>query len=92
MPRPRMRRRIRGKPNSFYFKPAGIRMIDLKESVLHLDEFEAIRLIDFKEIDQIEACKKMNISQPTLSRLLRSARVKISKAIVNGDAIKIEKE
>lgn len=91
MPRPRIRRRIRGRPNSSYFKPVGIRLIDLEESILKMDEFEAIRLIDYLEIGQIEACKKMNISQPTLSRLLQSARKKISQAIVKGQAIKIDK-
>ena len=30
MPRPCIKRRIRGQPNSSYFKPAGIRMIELK--------------------------------------------------------------
>ena len=89
MPRPFMRRRVRGRPNSSYFKPAGIRMIELEETILTLPEFEAMRLIDFKEIPQEEAAKKMEISQPTLSRILKSARRKISDAIINGKAIKI---
>ncbi|MBU2053034.1 MAG: DUF134 domain-containing protein [Nanoarchaeota archaeon] len=92
MPRPRIRRRIRGKPEATYFKPAGIRMIDLEESVLDINEFEAIRLVDFEGIEQEQAGKSMEISQPTLSRLLKSARRKISEAIVKGKAIKIEKE
>ena len=91
MPRPCIRRRIRGRPNSSYFKPAGIRTIDLEETSLSLDEFEAIRLIDFQESPQEEAAKKMKISQPTLSRILKSARKKLSDAIINGKAIKIEK-
>jgi len=91
MPRPCKRRRIMGRPNSSYFKPAGIRKIDLEETSLSLDEFEAIRLIDFQESPQEEAAKKMKISQPTLSRILKSARKKLSDAIINGKAIKIEK-
>ena len=78
-----------GKPNSFYFKPAGIRMIDLDESEISLPEFEAIRLIDFERISQIEAGKKMQVSQSTLSRILFSGRRKIADAIINGKAIKI---
>jgi len=89
MPRPCKRRRIRGRPNSSYFKPAGIRKINLEETSLSLDEFEAIRLIDFQETPQEEASKKMQISQPTLSRILKSARKKISDSIINGKAIKI---
>jgi len=80
-----------GKPNSSYFKPAGIRMFDLAEVVLSLPEFEAIRLIDFVGTPQTEAGSKMHVSQSTLSRILSSGRKKIADAIINGKAIKIEK-
>ncbi len=91
MPRPCKRRRIHGRPNSSYFKPAGIRKIDLEEIVLTLSEFESIRLIDFEKISQKEAGRKMEISQPTLSRILSSGRKKIADAIINGKAINVEK-
>ena len=91
MPRPCKRRRVRGRPNSSYFKAAGVRMIDLKEIELSISEFEAIRLIDLEGIPQIEAGTKMEISQSTLSRILSSGRKKIADAIINGKAIKIEK-
>ena len=90
MPRPCIERRVRGRPNSSYFKPAGIRMIELEESALELSEFEAIRLIDLEEIPQENAAKQMQISQPTLSRVLKSGRKKLADAIVNGKAIKIK--
>ena len=89
MPRPCKQRRVRGIPNSSYFKPAGIRMINLEESILNLPEFEAIRLIDFREISQEAAAKEMQISQPTLSRILKAGRKKIADSIINGKAIKI---
>ena len=91
MPRPCLRRRVRGRPNSSYFKPAGIRMIDLEESVLEMSEFEAIRLVDLKGVSQDEAGMKMQISQSTLSRVLKNGRKKIADAVVNGKAIKISK-
>ena len=91
MVRPCIRRRIRGRPNSSYFKPAGIRMVDLEESVLEMSEFEAIRLVDLKGVGQEEAGVKMKISQSTLSRVLKSGRKKIAEAIVCGKAIRIEK-
>ena len=90
MPRPCKRRRVRGNPNSSYFKPAGVRMIDLEVAEILMDEFEAIRLVDFKEFSQDEACLKMNVSQSTLSRILKSGRKKIADAIVNGKAIRID--
>lgn len=91
MPRPCKRRRIRGNPHSDYFKPAGIPLSQLNEIKLTMDEFEAIRLVDFEEISQELASKQMQISQPTLSRILSSARKKIADSIINGKAIKISK-
>lgn len=90
MPRPRRCRWVSTKPGVTYFKPAGIRLVDLKEVVVTVDEFEAVRLKDLLGLEQIEAAKKMNISQPTFHRLLTSARKKIADAIVSGKAIKIE--
>ncbi len=90
MPRPRIPRRVWLEPNVTYFKPAGIRMIDLNQAVLTMDEFEAIRLKDYEGMSQTEAAKKMGISQPTFQRLYDSARKKIADAIVNGKAIRIE--
>jgi predicted DNA-binding protein (UPF0251 family) len=77
-------------PGVTYFKPAGIRLRELSEVILTVDEFEAVRLKDLEEMDQEQAAKKMNISQPTFHRLVISARKKIADAIVNGKAIKIE--
>ena len=89
MPRPFKKRNILGSPSATYFKPAGIRMIDLQESILKIDEFEAIRLKDYLQLDQHECAEKMNISQPTFHRLLLNARKKLSDAIINGKSIKI---
>jgi len=90
MPRPRRFRRVGFEPGVTYFKPRGIRIPDLEESVLTVDEFEAVRLKDFEGLDQEEAAKKMNISQPTFHRLVLAARKRIADAIVNGKAIKIQ--
>jgi len=90
MPRPRIRRRIKSMPDVNYFKPAGIPLANLNEVILTIDEYEAVRLVDFKSVPQKKAGKMMKISQPTLSRLLKSARLKLSDAIINGKAIKIK--
>jgi len=91
MVRPCIRRRVRGRPGSSYFKPAGIRMNELEETILSLPEFESVRLVDLQEINQKEAGKQMKISQSTLSRILKTGRKKIADAIVNGKAIRIVK-
>jgi len=90
MVRPRRCRRIFFNPYVTYFKPAGVVVKDLEESILTREELEAIRLIDFEKIEQGKAGKKMKISQPTLSRLLKSAREKVADALINGKAIKVE--
>ena len=90
MTRPRRCRRIFFQPNVTYFKPAGIPMTNLKETVLSFDELEAIRLIDSEELDQTQSAKKMKISQSTLSRLLKEGRKKLADAIIQGNAIKIQ--
>ena len=65
-------------------------MSDLIETTLSMPEFEAIRLIDYKNISQKEAGEKMRVSQSTLSRILSSGRKKIADAIINGKAIHIK--
>lgn len=90
MVRPRRIRRIFFQPEVTYFKPAGVPMINLKETILSFDELEAIRLIDSQGMEQSKAGKKMKISQSTLSRLLKIGRKKLADAITNGQAIKIQ--
>ncbi len=91
MARPIKPRRIFFNPNVTYFKPRAIPLSILEEVELNPDELEVLRLCDFKELGQIEAAKKMNISQSTLQRILTLARKKIAQALVKGMAIKIKK-
>ena len=90
MPRPITPRRIGFQPDVTYFKPAGKKLIELEETILSMEEFEAIRLKDLEGLEQEEAAKKMNVSQPTFNRVLKSGRKKIAEAIVKGKAIRIE--
>jgi uncharacterized protein len=90
MVRPRRVRRISFQPDVTYFKPAGVPMVHLKEVSLSFDELEAIRLIDSEGLDQISSAKKMNISQSTLSRLLKEGRKKLADAIISGNALRIQ--
>lgn len=92
MPRPCNRRRVRGTPNSYFFKPAGMRKCELEQIDLTIEEFEAIRLKDYLELDQNECAKKMEISQPTFHRLIVATRKKVADAIINAKAINIEKK
>jgi len=89
MARPKKPRRISFDPNVVYFKPRAIPLSELEEVDLSLDELEALRLCDLKDLEQKTAAKKMKISQSTLSRILISARKKVIKALIEGKAIKI---
>jgi predicted DNA-binding protein (UPF0251 family) len=91
MTRPKLPRFIKFKPNIYYFKPRGIPLRSLEEITLFPDELEAIKIYNIDGFEQIEAAKMMNISQPTFARILKSAFIKLSQAIIYGKAIRIEK-
>jgi predicted DNA-binding protein (UPF0251 family) len=55
-----------------------------------LDEFEALRLADYKGLKQQDAADRLKISRSTFSRIVVSAHKKIADALVNVKAIKIE--
>ena len=91
MPRPRLCRKIMFDPNVTYFKPQGVPMRFLEVVELTTEEAEALRLKNIKDLKQEEAAKKMNTSQSTFQRILSSAYKKITKALIEGKAIKIIK-
>ncbi len=91
MTRPKNPRCLRFNPEVLYFKPRGIPLSILEEEELFHDELEALKLHDVDGLDQVEAAKKMNISQPTFGRILDKAYKKIAVAIIEGKAIKIVK-
>jgi len=73
-----------------FFKPRGIPLAELKEVSVTVEELEAVRLKDLEGVEQEPTAAQMGISQPTLHRILLSARRKIADALVNGKALKIE--
>lgn len=91
MPRPRLRRRTRFNPGVTYFKPQGIPLRQLDEVELSIEEMEAFRLKNIKDLDQAGCAQAMNTSVSTLQRILGSACKKIADALIHGKAIKIIK-
>jgi uncharacterized protein len=90
MSRPKKCRCIACTPGAAYFKPRGIPLVHLSETVLHLDELEALRLADYEGHYHEAAARQMNISRATFGRILDEARRKVAGAIINGHALKIE--
>jgi predicted DNA-binding protein (UPF0251 family) len=87
MPNRRRHRRVGMLPPMEGYKPFGIPMRKLESVVLLFEEFEAIRLADYENLNQEEAAEKMNISRPTFTRLYDKARKSIAKAFIEGKAI-----
>jgi predicted DNA-binding protein (UPF0251 family) len=86
--RPKKTRWVKCDPSERCFKPksgAGSEGI-----VLSLDEFEAIRLLDYEGFSQIQAAKQMRVHRSTVSRIATVARYKIAKALVQIKTLKIE--
>ncbi len=90
MPRPRLRRRVRFSPQVTYFKPQGVQMNLLEIIKLSVEEIEALRLKNIKKLDQQACAIKMNTSTSTFQRILSSAYEKITEALTQGKAIRIE--
>lgn len=90
MPRPTCPRRVGFTPSTTYFKPAGTPMGVLEEVLLGHDEVEAVRLKNLVGLSQEQAASQMGVSQPTFHRLLVSAHQKLTDAVVNGKALRIE--
>ena len=86
--RPRKPRTIEGRPVVIQFSPRG-KPGRPDEVELIAEEFEALRLADYKGKTQAEAAKSMKISQQTFSRTVTRARKAIAEALVKGKIIKI---
>lgn len=87
MSRPRRFRRILKDPKIRCFKPEAEELNELLPIEINIDEFEAIRLRDYLNIQQKKSAELMGISQPTFHRILVSARKKISEALIEGKSI-----
>jgi predicted DNA-binding protein (UPF0251 family) len=87
MARPRRFRKILEEPQTRCFKPEKENNDDQEIIRINIDEFEALRLRDYHDIQQKRSAEIMGISQPTFHRVLTSARKKISKALIEGNTI-----
>ncbi len=90
MVRPKKCRFVTSAPETTYFKPRAIPLSELEEVCLTIEEIEALKLKFLDKLEQEQAAKKMKVSRTTFWRVLSSAGEKISDALINGKAIKIE--
>jgi predicted DNA-binding protein (UPF0251 family) len=82
MGRNKIQRECSFKPHFKKFAPTEDKQAGLIE--LNSDEMEAVFLMDYQGLYQEDAAKNMNISRPTLSRIIKNARKKIATALISG--------
>jgi len=88
MARPKQIRRINNPPPFKGFCPIGVE--EGQTIVMDFDEFEALRLSDYKLYGQVEASGLMGISRSTYARIYESARKKVAKAFMEGKVLVFE--
>ena len=87
--RPKKYRIVRHDPKIVQFSPRG-RPGRPDEAELGRDAYEAMRLVDHMGLSQKEAARSMNISQQTLSRILKRAHKVVADSLIRGNIIKIQ--
>lgn len=60
--------------------------------VLDIDEFEALRLMDYNGLTQEEAASRMGVSRGTVWRCIDRARKKVASMLVEGRGLVVKKE
>lgn len=87
--RPKRCRKIDFAHKTNFYKPQGVPFKDLEVIELSIEELEALRLKNIENKSQEECASIMGTSQSTFQRILSEAYKKISRALVEGKAIKI---
>ncbi|RVU54484.1 NifB/NifX family molybdenum-iron cluster-binding protein [Anaerosphaera multitolerans] len=82
---------IRSQPSLNSWSPSD-EYKDLPNSklILHLEEWECLRLVDYMSLSQQEAAASMEISRQSVQYLLQSARKKVARALVEGIPLLID--
>ena len=87
--RPKKTRLIKAEPGVVQFSPRG-RAGRPDEVELSVEEFEALRLGDYKNTNHKLAGTFMGVSRQTFERILKKARNKVADGLINGKIIRIQ--
>lgn len=85
MPRPRIRRRVCQMPGHLNFSPRA----SCGKVNLLVEEYEVIRLIDYKGLNQEECADVMGVARTSVQKMYNEARHKLSQALVEGKSLQI---
>ena len=90
MPRPPSCKHVRQLPGVRFFKPQGVPLAGLEVIHLQVEELEALRLAHADQLYQEAAAQRMGTSRATFGRLLDEAHRKVTRALLEGLALRIE--
>lgn len=90
MPRPYKHRKVCGWHEGAFLKPQGVPLRDCEIINLQFDELETLHLAHIFGKTQEEGAVEMGISRSTFQRILERAHQKVSRALVELSAIKID--
>lgn len=88
MPRQKCRRATSYQPLITRFVPKGSAHSECV--TLIPEEIEALYLMDLRGLYQEEAAAKMEVSRPTFARIIKTARQKVTLALLCGQALHLE--
>lgn len=88
--RRRLRRNLQFDYFEYFYKPAGTPMRQLSIVEIKDEELEALRLQFLSGLKQEDAARRMGISQSQFQRDVVNAIEKITRALIEGDAIRIQ--
>lgn len=88
----RKKRYARRLDSSRTYKPVGVQNNASETVFIKLDEFEALRLVDYEGLSQIQAGEEMHVSRATVQRLLLSGRKKFIDVILGHKNLEIKNE
>lgn len=90
MPRLKALRTLQELPVVKGFRPLWMRPNYRSAVVMQLEEYEAIRLMDYENLTHEQAAEKMGVSRPTVTRIYDQARKKLATSLVEGRSFLIE--
>ena len=89
-PRPKRNRKLSEPPIVTGFIPRDGDFNIQDAVLLHMEEYESIKLADYEGLTQLEASKRLGVSRPTFTRIYDAARKKVAKAFVENKCISVE--
>lgn len=90
MARPRKCKRVCALPKVGEFGPLNVSKDVIESIIMTVEEYETIRLMDLKGLNQEQCAYTMGVARSTVQRIYDDARKKIADSLANGKMLKIK--